>query len=476
MAIVTVVGTSGTSIQVTVEGAQMSSLASSYAKQILAAATGADLGISDLANGSNTPQNSSSSKNQGIITTGGAYQLVGNFTDIVVGQEVPAGSAETPVSPLNARVTVNAAGSTANTMSVLAANAAGIEFFAGNQNGTLVSTLGDNKFDAAGKTGNWELAFGDGNDTVIGSNGNNTINGGGGQNLITLGKGTNSVYSEGKDTIDGVEGGIDSVTLASGNATASLGAHSTVEDKATVGSTINLGSDSKVTGGAGSTVHFDGISGTLVGANGDTVSAAGDLEVQGGNNLTLSVSGALRFISATGNTSVTGNHGTLWGANASDIAVTMSGLALWTANQPGSTGDERIDASKSTGTLEAWTGAGYQTIIGTSGSDHFVFGTKFEGSTGDTFATITGGSGAANTFGVLSGHTGGEVTITDFGSAAGNLFFMYNYKPEDAQKAISDILATATVSGGNTTVMLDNNLKVKFLGVTDLKPSDFVIS
>jgi len=105
-----------------------------------------------------------------------------------------------------------------------------------------------------------------------------------------------------------------------------------------------------------------------------------------------------------------------------------------------------------------------------------VFGTQFENSNGDSFATVTGGDGAANTFGVLAGHNGGDITITDFGSAAGNMFFMYNYKPADADQAVKNLLATATVAGGNTTLQLDNNMKVTFLGVSDLKASNIVIS
>ncbi|NIE81777.1 calcium-binding protein [Asaia sp. As-1742] len=479
MAIVTVVGSSGMTVQVTVEGARMQTLASSYAKQILDATKSGNLTSVDLVNGSNAGPSSANSVIQGVVTTGGAFSMQGKYSNLVIGaQGAPYLSPEetTPVAPLNSPVAVDATGVVTDNLSILAGNTAGVSFYAGNYNGTFVSTMGNNLFHADDRTGNWTIATGDGNDTIVAGNGVNNIRAGEGENLITLGAGANFVASEGQDTITGVENASDTVTLLGGNSIVTLQSNSAVVDAALVGSRISVGINSTVFGGTGSTVDFTGNSGTIVGAIGDTISAAGDLSVYHGCDQSISVSGALKFISGTGNTSINAGLGTIWGANDLRATVDTNGLALFTANQPNTTGSQYIDASSSKGTLEAWTGAGNNTVIGTSGSDHFVFGTQFENSNGDSFATVTGGDGAANTFGVLAGHNGGDITITDFGSAAGNMFFMYNYKPADADQAVKDLLATATVTGGNTTLQLDNNMKVTFLGVTDLKASNFQIS
>ncbi|NVN03513.1 MULTISPECIES: beta strand repeat-containing protein [Asaia] len=479
MAIVTVVGSSGMTVQVTVEGARMQTLASSYAAQILGAVATGDVTSVDLALGSNTAPSATTSLVQGVITTGGAFSMTGNYSNLVVGTLGAAFNSadqDLPITPNVKAVTVDGTGITASTLSVLAGDMEGVTFYAGNYNGTFVSTMGNNLFDGRNHTGNWTIATGDGNDTIYAAAGTNNIRAGDGQNLITLGTGANFVASEGQDTITGVENSSDTVTILGGQSVVTLQSNSLVVDSALSGSQITVGINSTVFGGTGSTVNFSSSTGTIVGSVGDTISAAGDLDVYHGTNQSISVSGALKFISGTGSTSINAGLGTIWGANDLRATVNTSGLALFTANQPNTTGSQYIDASSSAGTLEAWTGAGNNTIIGTSGSDHMVFGTQFADSNGDSFATVTGGSGAANTFGVLAGHNGGDITITDFGSAAGNMFFMYNYKPADADKAVQELLATATVTGGNTTLQLDNNMKVTFLGVTDLKASSIVIS
>ncbi|RUT24172.1 hypothetical protein C0V97_18015, partial [Asaia sp. W19] len=73
MAIVTIVGTSGMTVQVTVEGARMQTLASSYAQQILGAVATGDLSSVDLVAGGNNEPTGTNSLVQGVITTGGAF-------------------------------------------------------------------------------------------------------------------------------------------------------------------------------------------------------------------------------------------------------------------------------------------------------------------------------------------------------------------------------------------------------------------
>ncbi|WP_438382349.1 calcium-binding protein [Asaia sp. BMEF1] len=473
MGIVTVVGSSGLTVQVTIDGARMESLASAYAKQISDAASTGSYGSVDLGRNSNTVSNLTTGTAQGVVTIGGSFAMNGDYTNLLIGSENSASGA---VSPFGQPVTVNGTGITTSSLSVLAGNTASTTFYAGNYNGTFVSTVGNNLFDGASHDGNWTIATGAGNDTINAASGVNNIRAGEGRNLIALGTGTNFVASEGQDTITGVENASDTVTLIGGNSSVTLKSNALVVDTALTGSEISVGTNSSVFGGTGSTVTFTGETGTIVGTVGDTISAAGNLQVYHGSAQAISVSGSLQFISGTGNTSISAGLGTIWGANDLHATVDTDGRALFTANQPNTIGNQYIDASSSRGTLDAWTGAGNNTLVGGSGSDHFVFGTRFEDANGNSYATVTGGSGAANSFGVLAGHNGGDITITDFGSAAGNMFFMYNYKPADADQAVKNLLNTATVSGGNTTLQLDNNMRVTFLGVGDLKTSSITIS
>lgn len=338
-----------------------------------------------------------------------------------------------------------------------------------------------------------------GGNNVITSNGENHVSVTGAQNLIGLGTGVNYLVSQGQDTVygqgiisnydaDSTKGeatfdlgtsyGRDFVTINGGRGSYDLGQSASVVDNATVGSTIKVQSNSSVSGGNGSTVTFDnaGGEGTISGTAGDTISASGNLSVLQGQNQSISVAGALSFLNGTGNSTLAGGaNSTIWGAQGLNAAANMSGYTIFTANQPNATGDQTYDASRSTGNIEYWSGPGTSSFTSGSGDDHFVFGTAFAGTSGDSIATITGGEGA-NSFGVLSGHNGGNITITDFDASKGDFFFQYFYNPASAAQAVQDLLATATVSGGNTTLQLDNNMQVTFLGVTNLDASAIRIS
>lgn len=474
MSIVTIVGSSGTSIHVTVGGGKAQDLAEVYAKQMADAFARDKLTTVLLAPDTATPHDTEGQVYGGFVTTGGSYAPTGTYDFIGVGA---LNDASNSTASLNERVTVDGAGiSSTGILSVLGGTAAGLTFNAGVSDGSFLAVVGDNYFNGGTQSANWTIVTSDGNDTILATNGTNSIDAGTGNNLILLQQGTNSVVSEGRDTITGGAGGNAFITVQGGNSIVSLGGTAFISDDASIGSLITVGDNSTVQSGNGSTVVFAGANGTLSGAQNDTVSALGDLSVLYGSNQTISVSGSLRFIAGTGSTNISAAQSTLWGANDLSATVSAGDSALWTGNQLGSSSNQLIDASSSQGTLEAWTGAGDQTVIGGQGSDHFVFGTEYDGNTEATYVTVSGGSGAANTFGVLAGHTAGDITITDFAAASGNKFFMYNYKPEDAETAVQSLLATATVQGGNTSIMLDNNMKVTFMGVTDLNSSNIIIS
>lgn len=412
---------------------------------------------------------------QGLVTTGGSYAPVGGYGFIGVGGW-EGDESGTPPAMLDQPVTIDGAGLTSETLSVLGGSTGGLVFRAGASSGMFAAVAGQNFFDGGVGQGDWTITMADGNDTVTATRGTNNIYAGTGRNLIMLHQGVNHVVSEGSDTITGGDDAQNTVTLMGGSSQVSLGSFTMIADMAAMGSTIRVGDRSTVMGGNSSNVSFLGNRGTIAGSNGDTISALGSLQILQGTDQTVSVAGALQFIGGTGTTSIAARMATLWGAHRLDATLSVSEAANWSGNQSGTRDDQRIDASASAGRLDAWTGAGSQTVIGGSAADQFVFGTRYEGGDGATYATVTGGSGADNMFGVLADHTAGDVTITDFGAVSGNRFFMYNYKPEDADEAARRLLATATIQGGNTQITIDSNLTVTFLGVTDLRSSQLIIS
>lgn len=476
MSIVTIVGASGTAIQITVDGGKVQAMAETYAQQMADAYSRKGLTTLLLSPDSAAPASMAGTVMEGFVTAGGSYAPTGSYDFIGVGA-LAGGASGSNAALLDERVTIDGSGLLpSGTLSVLGGSTAGLTFEAGSANGSFLGVSGDNFFNGGTNSASWTIVTGSGNDTILATNGENAIDAGAGKNVIQLQQGTNTVVSEGQDTITGQEGGTTLLTLSGGNAVVTLGSNSFVSDEASVGSFITLGDNSTVQAGQGSTIVFSGATGTISGAQNDTVSALGDLTVIKGESQTLNVSGTLQFIAGTGNTEISAESATLWGANNLSARIDIGSSALWTGNQSGTSSNELIDASSSSGSLDAWTGAGDQTVIGGNAGDHFVLGTSYGGSDGATYATVTGGSGAANSFGVLAGHTAGDVTITDFSAVAGNKFFLYNYKPEDAAAAVKALLATATVQGGNTAIMLDNNMKVTFMGVTDLKASDIDLS
>jgi len=476
LSIVTIVGTSGTAIQVTVGGGKAQTLAQTYAQQMSDVYKRNDLKTVLVTDSTARTITTGNTLLEGFVTTGGSFAPLGTYDFIGVGGWAGNGT-QSGETLLNERVTIDGSGVTpTTTLSVLGGSTAGLTYEAGSGNGSFLGLSGDNYFNGNTRSASWTILTGAGNDTILATNGINTIDAGTGRNVIQLQQGTNYVASEGQDTITGQEGGRTVLTLTGGNALVTLGSNSFVSDEATIGSHITIGDDSTVQAGQGSTIVFSGTNGTISGVHNDTVSALGNLTALNGSAQTLSVNGALQFIAGTGATRITADQATLWGADGLSANIDVNKASLWTGNQSGSSSAEMINASTSKGSFEAWTGAGQQTIIGSEASDHFVFGTRYNGNEGETYATVTGGNVAANTFGVPAGHTAGDITITDFSAVSGNKFFMYNYKPADAEAAAKELLATATVSGGNTAIMLDNNMKVTFMGVTDLKASSFDIS
>ncbi|MCX2560549.1 calcium-binding protein [Acetobacter farinalis] len=467
MAIITVVGASGGTVQVTVDGAQNSAfvgrtqdLADQLADQLNKQGI---LDARNLTTGSNSRAPGGNQSGYGVITAAGAYQVSGDFRWLTVGSDTAA----QPGAPLNGWVNIDASKVTTDYLSVIAGTTQGVAFHAGAQSGLFVGGAGDNLFQGDyvdNQPGGWDIRTGDGNDTINGGNGNDTIYAGAGNNTITLGTGVNYVHSEGQDTITGTAG-TQSITLNGGDSFVNVGENSLVVDAAG-NERITVGGASTVTGGSADLINMAGATGTVEGGHNSTISAAqGDLYTAHTDTALINVSGALTFVGGTGDTTITAGQATIFGSNNLYARLdSTSADSLFVAND----GNETLDGASSAFGIHAFGNVagttGTQTFIGGSASDTLVAGV------GD--ATLTGGSGAANVFGFRDGVAGADYTVTDFGSAAGNsvLLVDYDYTASQFQQ---DVLDKATHDGNNTTITLSDNSKITFVDVSSLTADQF---
>ena len=345
----------------------------------------------------------------------------------------------------------------------------GVTLNAGAANGLFVAGGGANTFNgttvagANGGLGSYFVATGDGNDTVNAGIGNDTIDTGAGANLVNLGSGTSVVLSESADRINAGTGtGL--VFLEGSNATVA-GSTGTLMVAVT-------GATEQVALGAGGGTIFGGAQGSyslagsaaVIGSDGsNTISvnqAAATVFAGSGNDTVFGPtgSGSLTFIGGAGSSTVVGGSVpvTLFGADGGTTTLFGSGADLVVVG----TG-ARVDASQATGSNVFFGGSTASTILGGTGADMFVLG---QGAT-----SLTGGAGAANVFDFVASATGGATdVISDFKSA--DKLALSGYKVNDA----ADVLKSATVSGGSTTVTLSDQTKIVFQNYTNLNSGNFV--
>ena len=247
-----------------------------------------------------------------------------------------------------------------------------------------------------------------------------TATGAGNATVVGSARGTNTIYAG---------GGQDQI--ASGTGT----------------NLIGLGSGSNVVTAQGTD--------TLVESSGtDLVYGAGASQVVFGGT------GRLTFVGGAGSaTVVTGTAPTtLFGGSGGSI--NLFGAASGNLLIAGA-GNETLEGGSATGANVFVAGAGSVALLGGAGNDTFV------ASSGA--ATMTG-AGGSNLFAFVSGATkGGTDVITDFGASSGNRVLVTGYGTTNAS-----VLATASVSGGSTTVTLADNTKVQFLGVSTLSSTSFL--
>ena len=250
-------------------------------------------------------------------------------------------------------------------------------------------------------------------------------------------------------------------------------------------------------GGGTNIVRLSGSSGpnfVALGGGPNTVfSGAGDDTVYSGGSGTMVVSvgaGTMNFIGGSNNATVYG------GGHTSTIIGGVNGSIVYTgtgaAEYHGQGGSEVFDAKLSSGNNSiygAYNVSGSETLFGGIGDDYInplnaaasivggagadtLVGARFNATVaGSGNATLTGGIGN-DTFEFINGYAGGHDYVTDLtANDVVNLAF-YGYSPT----GISNLLASATVAGGSSTITLSDSTKITFVGIASLNPSNFTSS
>jgi Ca2+-binding RTX toxin-like protein len=230
--------------------------------------------------------------------------------------------------------------------------------------------------------------------------------------------------------------------------------------------TVNANGSGTVTGGSGKTLLFVGAAApggsadhniiNSYGANDTIVAGAGSATINayGANTSIFGGSGSLEYLgNSPGQPTIWGGSGTetLFGSAGQNItyltgAENTSGADILVAGE----GNETLNAGAATIGVQLAAGPGPVTMIGSSGNDHF-FG-------GSNDATMTGNGGDD----IFSFATAGFSQITDF-NTSNDIFSTVGYGPNAAQAA----LASATVIGGNTLVMISGGPTIVFENISN---------
>jgi len=442
MAVVTVVGASGSFIPVTVNGGVAFSLAQAYAQALNSLAANGDLAMQVMSpSGGILPSVPGGQSGEAVILGGGRYTFPGGYGYVTDGTTGVNGGAMIDESVI------------ASSTTVLAGDG-GTTVFGGAGGGTFIGGGGSNVFEGLSTGGgNYTIATADGNDSIYGNSGNDVIYAGTGSNQIFAGTGNDTIFSQGSDSV--VAGsGSDAVNLAGSSATV-FGASGPL-------TVFDGGRGNMVVGGTGATLLFDGTQGayfvgansTVVGGSADTVNAAGDATVFGGNNSFITqTSGSLTFIAnaTLDDTINAGSAATVFGASNADLTFSSSsGLSYLIA----ATGNETLNGAAASGALVMFGNGSSTDLLGGAGNDTLVSGTGNN--------TLSGGAGS-NSFVFANGEAGGQDVITDFGSSAGNMVGLFGYGADAVQAALAG--ATDTAQGGSV-ISLSDNTTITFTDLT----------
>ncbi len=267
---------------------------------------------------------------------------------------------------------------------------------------------------------------------TTGSGGELLLNGG---PSLVLGAATGA----GNYTIVGSNAGSNTIFAGSGSDLIATGGGASLVGLGAGANTVTSQGADTILGGAGTGVIYG------AGASQAVFGGAGSLIFVGGAGLATVVTGPTAPVVVFG-----GAGGTvdLFGASSGNVLAASSG-------------NETLQGANGTGANVFFGGTGNSALVGGTGNDLFIAGKG---------ASVITGGGGANTFEFVSGATGGATDfISDFGASAANRVQLSGYNSTTAA-----VLNTATVSGGSTTIMLADNTKVQFVGVTNLTASSFL--
>ena len=437
MTVVTVVGASGSTLPVTVNGAAAVSLAQLYAATVNDIAFSGGLVASNLAVGQTPPPVPTGAIGEGVITAAGNYDFPAGYSYVTISTDMP--------------VSLNEGLTTAPT-SVLAGDG-GTTLYGGAGGGFFTAGGGNNLF--SGGRGNYLVTMGDGNNSIYGGSGNDLIQDGAGSSQIFTGAGNDAVFSHGADQIE----------LGSGNSYVDLtGSNSTVSSSTGASEIVDAGSNNLFVGGPAATNLIAGRSGyytfsgnaTVSGGSNDPLSAPGPTTVFGGARppAVENRAGSLVFIATPGNDATIGAGGSsasVVGAAGSNITFLSAGGTNQLVAQGGA---ETLNGGLSPGALALVGGSGAASLVGGSGADTLTAGSGNN--------TLVGGGGG-NAFLFTSANPGGHITIADFGSAAANVVQLVGYGAGEAQTALAN---ASNVGAGGSVISLSDNTSITFLNLS----------
>lgn len=488
---VTVFGANNSVLSVSLDGSANLQIAQQFAAVVNGAAANNSLLAVTLDGGGPAP-------------TLGAGQL-GEAVVLSAGSSVTLPAGYTVATDVASGPTTISAGAGTAPLSVLAGTG-GLTFNAGPGQVSFLAGGGANVFNGyvspagpsappPGPSGSSDTTIyaGGGNDTISTGTANSDVFAGGGANVITLGAGLNHVSSSGRDLIlggqDHPEPGFfdssvisllgDGATVIGGSQPLQIGAGFGGATPGGGGLLVTLGSGGgTISGGHDSTFNLAGTDSVLAGGN-DTVNVGGATATVSGpfyGGLLINGptgSGHLQFNGSNGSATVAGADAavTITGGLADDVTFTGSASSNMFVVFDGFEGNiARLDASAGTGDNTFVTGAILRgpyappvqppgTVLGGTGADLFVIRSAA--------SSLTGGAGGANTYEFQASLTGGLTdTISDFKSA--DRLAISGYTLNGAA-----VLASATVSGGSTTITLSDQTKIVLQNYTGLTAGNF---
>ena len=445
MGTIVVVGASGASVAVTVDGAAAFSLAETVADAVNNLASSGSLFAQDLIPGGANATVPGGDTGEALLFSPGSIAFPVGYEFLTI----PTVSA-----------TVDETG-TASATTVLAGTG-NTTVIGGSGGGAFIAGAGNNLFQGASVGGGtYTIALGDGNDSIDARSGNNLIYTGAGHDQVELHGGRNTVWSSGSDNISaesddviGLNGSGSSVTAGEDTLVVDNGSGNSVQAGSPTSETIFGGASGRYGYGPGETTIIGGVNDTISG--GGTSTRPGQADIFGGIDTVVHLDSFLAsftFIADPGeNAALVGvTTDAVFGADAANVSyANTEGLSYLIAGA----GNETLNGAGASGSLELFGNGGNTALTGGSGSDMVIAGTGNN--------TITGGAGSANLFIFSEGAAGGHDVITDLASAAGNRVGLFGYGANAAQAA----LAGASSSGSGSVISLSDDTTITFEGIS----------